>query len=103
MTSVRIHPKSLPITPGWSQIGPRPLRRRAIPKAELSGAFRKTLSIQENRRLRKLRHKLASGKTITNDELVIGVLDSALAVKPPKVFTKEYVRPFEKKAVTRAA
>jgi hypothetical protein len=93
-----IHPKSLPITQGWSHIGPRPLRSRSIPKAELSGAFRKTLSIQENRRIRKLRHKLASGK-ITNDELIIGVLDARLAVKPPKVFTKEN----QVRGVTRAA
>jgi len=94
MTQVRIHPKSLPVTPGWSQIGPRPLRHREIPKKELSGAFKKTLVIQENRRIRKLRHKLATGR-ISNDELIIGVLDAALAVRPPRVF--------EKKAVTRAA
>ncbi len=91
---VRIHPKSLPITPGWSQIGPRPLRRRAIPKKELSEAFKKTLSIQESRRVRKLRNKLATG-IITNDELIVGVLDASLAVRAPRVF--------EKKAVTRAA
>lgn len=100
---VRIHPKSLPITPGWSQIGPRPLRRRAIPAKELSKAFQKTLSIQESRRIRKLRHKLATG-IITNDELIIGVLDAQLAVRPPRVFTRENVRVIEKKpGVTRAA
>jgi hypothetical protein len=100
---VLIHPKSLPVTPGWSQIGPRTPRLRSLPQRELSKAFQKTLSIQENRRLRKLRNKLAQG-TITNDELIIGVLDAALSVRPPRVFTRENVRVIEKKpGVTRAA
>lgn len=96
---VRIHPKSLPITPGWSQIGPRPLHRRAVPQRELSKAFRVTLDRQENRRLRKLRNKLAKG-TITNDELVIGVLEAQLSVKPPRVFEKKVLAG---QVVTRAA
>lgn len=94
--SVHIHPKSLPVTRGWSQIGPPSPRRREIPKKELSGAFRKTLAIQENRRLRKLRHKLAAG-TISSDEAVIGVLEASLSVKPPRVFTQPNPRLIEKK------
>lgn len=94
MTQTHIHPKSLPITKGWSQIGPPSPRRREVPAKELAGAFRKTLAIQENRRIRKLRHKLATG-VITSDEAVIGVLEASLSVKPPRVFTQPST-PFRK-------
>lgn len=95
MTHTRIHPKSLPITPGWSQIGPRSRPRPALKKRDVSKAFRETLSKQENRRIRKLRSKIAMGKADDTD-LILGMFDNLLGVRPPRVIT-------DKRGVTRAA
>ncbi len=101
--TVHIHPKSRPITKGWSQIGPRFPHRRAIHQKELSASFKTTLAKQENRRVHRLRQKIAAGK-LTDTDAIIGVLDVSLSVKPPKVFIKENHRVIEKKpGVTRAA
>jgi hypothetical protein len=84
---VSIHPKSLPITPGWSRIGQPPRKLRPHTKREVSKAFATTLTKQANRRVAKLRHKLAQGK-LSDTDLIIGVLDVSLSVRPPRIRTE---------------
>jgi hypothetical protein len=101
--STHIHPKSLPITPGWSQIGPRTVHRKGPKPEVVNESFRVTLNKLPSRRIEKLRHKLANPKAISETELILGVLDVTLACRAPRVFTKETSRVIEKKVVTNAA
>lgn len=90
MTHIRIHPKSLPITPGWSQIGPAPRRTtKALPQSAVNKAFRETLAREANPRIAKIRKKLNRGE-LTETEAVIGVIENLLGVKPPRVAVKGF-------------
>lgn len=75
-----IHPNSLPITPGWSQIGPVHKRPKQLSPREVSQAFQATLKIRDNPRISKLRNQLAKGH-LNQTEAIIGLLENTLTAK----------------------
>jgi len=89
------HPKSQKLSFGFLQIGPKPRLRSIASKRTLSEAFRKTLSVQANPKIARLRYKL-SQDTLTETEAIIGALECSLMCKAPKA-------DLGKRGVTRAA
>lgn len=78
---MHIHPQSLPITPGWSNIGPQTRKAKALTPATLSKAFKDTLKREHNHHIAKLRNKLAQG-SLSEDQAVLALLECSLAAKP---------------------
>ena len=89
------HPKSTRLSFGFLQIGPKARHSPLFNKRIISDAFRKTLSIQANPKIARLRYKLGQG-TLTETEAIIGALECSLMAKAPKA-------DLGKRGVTRAA
>jgi len=95
LTPTNHHPKSQKLSFGFLQIGPKPRHSPLFNKRIISEAFRKTLSIQANPKIARLRYKLSQG-TLTATEAIIGALECSLMAKAPKA-------DLGKRGVTRAA
>jgi len=89
------HPKSTRLSFGFLQIGPKARLNHTANKRTISEAFRKTLTIQANPKIARLRYKLSQG-TLTETEAIIGALECSLMAKAPKA-------DLGKRGVTRAA
>lgn len=88
---IRRHPKSRPITPGWGTIGPPTRPTRALSNQIVSESFKKTLNIEHNHRIEKLRRKVFAG-TATETEIIIGLIECALKPRQPRFVDPKAVR-----------
>ena len=75
-----LHPKSLPITPGWSQIGTQTRKPKSLTPVSLSKAFKETLSREHNPRIVKLRNAVAQGD-LSEDQTILALLECSLSAK----------------------